>query len=781
MKSCARRLARLLAVSAILVLGAVPAQAAVPAGPDVSSHNHPSGTSIDWYRVQASGAPFAFVKATEGVTYTNPYFVADWNGVAAAGMVRGPYHYARPALPLSTAVDQANAFISYTGTTNEPGDLPPALDMEEAGGLSPANLIAWTHSFLDTVQGLTGRLPIIYTYPYFWKTAMGNNTGFTQYPLWIADYNGGTAPGTPLVGGWSSWAFWQYTASSTIDGITGAVDASTFCCGSAALSQMSFGGAPAAIPPPSAPPSPTPTTGLPGAPGSVAATAGSASATVRWTAASAPADDPVTSYTVTPRRAGVAGPARVFTDGGTSQSLTGLTNGSAYTFTVSAGNSAGSGPVSAPSSPVTPQATPLTSRSDLVGTGPTSAVPLVVTVLNPAGDQVSIDRTTGAAAPAGYAPTTVGATLTAPASSSLGGTATFSLHASALPKGTYLDDLAVFRNGVRVPTCQSAGATPCVARSTFDGTALTVTVSSLPTGQFSFAAARVGRVFGPDRVATAIASSIATYPGGRAGAVVLARADAFADALSGTPLAAARRAPLLLTAGAGLDSRTAAEISRVLPQGGTVSLLGGTAALGTGVADALTARGFQVVRYAGRDRYSTAVAVAAALGSPSTVFLATGNGFADGLSAGTAAARVGAALLLTDGSSLPGSTLAYLRAHPGQRYAVGGAAAAADSIATPLVGADRYETAVKVARTFFHGPGSAGIASGATFPDALSAGPELAALGSPLLLAAPTALPLVVAAYLRDIAGSAQVVHLHGGSSALSDDVRRAVGRVLGG
>ena len=62
-------------------------------------------------------------------------------------------------------------------------------------------------------------------------------------------------------------------------------------------------------------------------------------------------------------------------------------------------------------------------------------------------------------------------------------------------------------------------------------------------------------------------------------AVVLARADAFADGLAGTPLAAALGGPLLLTSSDHLDTVTRDEIARVLPEGGRVVLLGGPAAL----------------------------------------------------------------------------------------------------------------------------------------------------------------------------------------------------------
>ncbi len=780
MRSSFRQLIRVLGAAVALTLLAGPALAAAPAGPDVSSHNHVSA-SIDWTRVAATGAPFAFVKATEGVTYKNPFFVGDWLGVAAAGMVRGTYHYARPALPLSTAADQANAFIAFTGTTNEPGDLPPALDMEEAGTLSPTDLIAWTQLFLDTVKQLTGRAAIIYTYPYFWTHAMANSSRFTQYPLWIADYNGLSAPRTPLIGGWPSWSFWQYTANGSIDGISGVVDASTFCCDSGTLAAMSFGGAPLAgsVPAPSPAPS-TPTSPVPGAPTSVKATAANGSASVQWAAPTAPTDDPVTTYAVTPRRGGVTEAVQRFAAGATTQTVTGLKNGASYAFTVHAENTGGAGPESVPSPLVTPQAVLLTSGSDPVGSPATATRPLVVTVANPAGDSVTIAKTSRPVVPAGYAASSVGLLLTAPPTSDQVARTTVLVHASALPTGAHLDDLAVLRNGVLLQPCATAAA-PCLDAPQFDGTTLTLVVRSVPTGRFAFVADRVGRVSGSDRVLTAIATSRATYPGGQAGAVVLARSDAFPDALSGTPLAAARRAPLLLTGQPALDSRTADEISRVLPKGGQVYLLGGVAALSADVAATLSANGFSVVRFAGPDRYSTAVAVANALGAPSTVLLATGTGFADGLSAGAAAAHEQAALLLTDGSTLPRATLAYLRAHPGSHFAVGGAAAAADPGATPLVGVDRYATAVRVARRFFPAPGSAGIASGRTFPDALSAGPALAAAAAPLLLAGPSTLAPVVAAYLHDIAGSAQVVHLHGGSGALTGDVETAIQQAVNG
>ena len=96
---------------------------------------------------------------------------------------------------------------------------------------------------------------------------------------------------------------------------------------------------------------------VPGAPGSVTATAGNQSASVSW---SAPANggSPITSYTVSPYLSGVAQTATQVSGSppATMADVTGLTNGDAYTFTVTATNAVGTGPVSAPSQPVTPTA-----------------------------------------------------------------------------------------------------------------------------------------------------------------------------------------------------------------------------------------------------------------------------------------------------------------------------------------------------------------------------------------------------------------------------------------
>ena len=100
----------------------------------------------------------------------------------------------------------------------------------------------------------------------------------------------------------------------------------------------------------------TPTT--PGAPTIGTATYGNVSATVTWTAPASNGGAAITGYVVTPYKAGVAQTAQTFNSTATSETATGLTNGSSYTFTVAAINGVGTGAASAQSNAVTPATVP---------------------------------------------------------------------------------------------------------------------------------------------------------------------------------------------------------------------------------------------------------------------------------------------------------------------------------------------------------------------------------------------------------------------------------------
>ncbi|MEZ0108480.1 putative cell wall-binding protein [Catenulispora sp. EB89] len=330
-------------------------------------------------------------------------------------------------------------------------------------------------------------------------------------------------------------------------------------------------------------------------------------------------------------------------------------------------------------------------------------------------------------------------------------------------------------------------------------------------GSANFGARPVAdRVGGGDRIATSIAASKWTYDdkdgsGRKASSAVLARSDTFADALGGTALAIQENGPLLLTPTASLDKGVESELTRILQPHSTVFVLGGTAALSPAVANRLTALGYNVERVAGDNRYGTAVAIAEDIsGTPhqtGSVLVATGVDYPDALAAGVAAGQErytgpgesnalnGGVVVLTDGTSMPKETADYLKQidpHVQRVYAVGGQAVKAVAAAfpswtgvTPLAGANRYETAAKVAASPLFGSGAAGrysmvgVATAGNWPDALSGGALIGNQGGPLLLADAAGTPGSQAAVVSGAHLKGLVVF--GGTSVVSNGALGAI------
>jgi len=268
--------------------------------------------------------------------------------------------------------------------------------------------------------------------------------------------------------------------------------------------------------------------------------------------------------------------------------------------------------------------------------------------------------------------------------------------------------------------------------------------------------------------------------------------------MSAAPLGKHLTAPLLLTTPGELSPATLTEIQRVLPvpSSGTtgttaggcattppanaVYVIGGDAAIAQQIDTQLNQAGFDVVRVDGADRFATSVAVAQCEGSPSTVFLARGDNFADALSAGPAAASVDGAVLLTAGTTLPPSVSAYLSGLTDPTvYAVGQAAHKADPDGQPIVGGDRFATAALVAAQFFPNPTIVGVATGWNFPDALAGGAFMGLEGGPVLMTGPETLQSADGLYIGEHHASLQQAFLFGGPASLSPIIEKQVSVAL--
>lgn len=186
-------------------------------GLDVS---HFQGT-IDWSQVAQAGYAFAFIKATEGISFVDPKFATNWAGAKAAGLLRGAYHFFEGN---ADAQQQAENFLNTV--VLEPGDLPPVLDVESSSAsaqVPTATIIEGVTAWLQAVQQATSRTPILYTDNSYWKSLATDQ--FSAYPLWIAEY-GVASPAVPS--GWTSWAFWQLSQSGEVPGIATATDLDLF-------------------------------------------------------------------------------------------------------------------------------------------------------------------------------------------------------------------------------------------------------------------------------------------------------------------------------------------------------------------------------------------------------------------------------------------------------------------------------------------------------------------------------------------------------------------------
>ena len=298
---------------------------------------------------------------------------------------------------------------------------------------------------------------------------------------------------------------------------------------------------------------------------------------------------------------------------------------------------------------------------------------------------------------------------------------------------------------------------------------------------------RVDRWAGRTREETAANLSARVFAPGSPVAYV-ARADAFADALTGGVAAALAGGPVLLTERTRLSDPTRVELDRL--RAGVIVVLGGTDAIGDEVEAALSGYADTVVRVSGSTRYGTAAAVSqrAFPDGARTCHVATGTDFAAALAGVPAAARSEGPLLLVEPDVLPSETRAEIE-RLGVRDVVilGGEGAVGAAVERALrdvvsgsverrAGADRYATAAAVTAGF-DDAGDVFVATGTDFPDGLAAGPAAVARDNPLLLTSTAGLPAATAAELRRLSPSRLL--LLGGEAAVSEEAALRLSYVM--
>lgn len=187
---------------------------------DLSSNN----AEPNWKVLKSHGVSAVWLKASEGLTYSDPNFKTWRKRANAAGLRVGAYHFARPDVHPFEGYAEAKHFASIVGVVNRT-DLRPVLDYERLSSHG-ANQ-NWIVNFNAQVKKQLGVGPLFYTYPGLVPSlALTRPVG---YGLWLASYsrNDGTEHPFQVPAPWKSVVAHQFSSTCRIGGCAGPVDLST--------------------------------------------------------------------------------------------------------------------------------------------------------------------------------------------------------------------------------------------------------------------------------------------------------------------------------------------------------------------------------------------------------------------------------------------------------------------------------------------------------------------------------------------------------------------------
>ena len=304
------------------------------------------------------------------------------------------------------------------------------------------------------------------------------------------------------------------------------------------------------------------------------------------------------------------------------------------------------------------------------------------------------------------------------------------------------------------------------------------------------------RVEGDDRIETAIEASEILFPNGT-NTVVLSNCERFTDVLTANPFAIQENASALLTYKDKLPEKTLKEIKRLGAK--KIYISGGYNAVSKKIVDELSAKGYEIFRFDGVDRYDTARKIAIKIrekGNKEVIELASGENFPDALAMTSMAVKDKAPILLTKKDSIPKYTKQALAEWDIENIKIAGLDEAISKEVEKQIdkgfsidknkkddsnvydgaksinrfgGKDRYETSTIIATNSCPMSRLGVYATGENFPDALIAGNYAGRKNAPVLLVKRDTLPEVV----RDYTAKSEIrkVTVIGGVNAVSDKV----------
>jgi lysozyme len=155
---------------------------------------------INWGLVENDGIQMVYIKATEGIAYTNPIMASQYQGATAAGILIGFYHFAATNNPIAEYQYFMNSISKFKQ------DLKPCLDYE---------IINTDYGFINQFMSQNPNL-ILYA-----PHSIADNTGFPINKIWIPEPN--TFPATTR-----GYVGIQYSSTGIVNGISNDVSLDIF-------------------------------------------------------------------------------------------------------------------------------------------------------------------------------------------------------------------------------------------------------------------------------------------------------------------------------------------------------------------------------------------------------------------------------------------------------------------------------------------------------------------------------------------------------------------------
>lgn len=179
-------------------------------GVDVSSYQG----KIDWKTLSEQDIQFAFIKATEGISFVDPNFSENYSNAQKTNLRIGAYHFFSYD---SSGKTQAENFIKVVPISDNM--LPPVVDVEfysdkEQNPPNSKDVDKELNAFLQEIEKYYKKKPIIYATGKSYDMFISGK--YNDYNIWIRNILS-----YPSLSDNKQWTFWQYTDRSVLDGYSG--------------------------------------------------------------------------------------------------------------------------------------------------------------------------------------------------------------------------------------------------------------------------------------------------------------------------------------------------------------------------------------------------------------------------------------------------------------------------------------------------------------------------------------------------------------------------------